>query len=428
MDQGNLGLLKTRRFLPLFVTQFLGAFNDNLFKNALIILITFNLIQAAGHEQMLVTIATGVFILPYFMFSAMAGRLADKFEKQRIIHIIKAAEILIMGVATVAFFTGSITLLMTVLFLMGTHSTFFGPLKYGILPVHLQTSELLSGNAMIEAGTFLAILLGTIAGGVLILTAHGLLTVSLLALAVAVGGLIASLYIPHAPAAAPGLEVGANIVADTWELIRYAALRWPIMLPILAISWFWLIGATFLAQFPAFAKDVLGSDDHVVTLFLTAFSIGIGVGSMLCNRLLKGQISMRYVPVAAIVMTAFIIDLYLATRDLSAGSEPLQSIPAFLARPVGWRVLIDLLMLAIASGFYIVPPYALMQLRSEPSHRARVIAANNIINAAFMVGGSVLAVLLIARHFSTPEIFLTFGILNLLVGLSLYHPRTRAAA
>ena len=169
MGEGNIGLLKTRRFLPLFITQFLGAFNDNLFKNALIILITFNLVEAAGHGQMLVTIATGVFILPYFLFSAMAGRLADKFEKQKIIHIIKAAEILIMGVATVAFFTGSITLLMTVLFLMGTHSTFFGPLKYGILPVHLQTSELLSGNAMIEAGTFLAILLGTIAGGVLIL-------------------------------------------------------------------------------------------------------------------------------------------------------------------------------------------------------------------------------------------------------------------
>jgi len=211
-------------------------------------------------------------------------------------------------------------------------------------------------------------------------------------------------------------------------LIRYAGSRWPIMLPILAVSWFWLIGATFLAQFPAFAKDVLASDDHVVTLFLTAFSIGIGVGSMLCTRLLKGQISMRYVPVAAIVMTAFILDLYLATRDLSAHGEPLLNIPAFLSRPVAWRVLIDLLMLAIASGFYIVPPNTLLQVRSEPSHRARVIAANNVVNAAFMVGGSVLAVLLIARHFTVPEIFLTFGILNLLVGLSLYLPRTRAAA
>jgi acyl-[acyl-carrier-protein]-phospholipid O-acyltransferase/long-chain-fatty-acid--[acyl-carrier-protein] ligase len=425
----NLHILKSRRFLPLFVTQFLGAFNDNLFKNALIILVTFGLAKAAGmNGQMLVTIATGVFILPYFLFSATAGRLADKFEKQKIIHVIKAAEILIMGVAAIAFFAGSITLLMTVLFLMGVHSTFFGPLKYGILPVHLATGELLSGNALIEAGTFLAILLGTIAGGVLILADHGLLTVSLLALSVAAGGLIASLFIPHAPAAVPGLRIGPNILADTWEMIRYAGSRQAIMLPILAISWFWLVGAIFLAQFPAFAKDVLGSDDHVVTLFLTAFSIGIGIGSVLCNRLLKGQISMRYVPLAAIVMTAFMLDLYLATRTLAAGSGPLLGLNGFLARPVAWRVLADLVLLAIAGGFYIVPPYALMQVRSEPTHRARVIAANNIMNAIFMVGGSVLAVLLIERNLSVPEIFLTFGILNFLVGLALCRPQPKAAA
>lgn len=428
MDHGNLGLLRTRRFLPLFVTQFLGAFNDNLFKNALIILVTFSLADAGTNGQMLVTVATGIFILPYFLFSATAGRLADKLEKQTIIHMIKAAEILIMGVATVAFFTGSITLLMTVLFLLGVHSTFFGPLKYGILPVHLATTELLSGNALIEAGTFLAILLGTIAGGMLILTDNGLLAVSTLALTVAAGGLIASLFIPHAPAAAPELRIGFNILADTWEMIRYAGARRAIMVPILAISWYWAIGAIFLAQFPAFAKDVLGGDDHVVTLFLTAFSIGIGIGSMLCNRLLKGQISMRYVPVAAIVMTVFILDLYLATRNLEAGTGPLLGLDGFLARPVAWRVLADLVLLAVAGGFYIVPPYALMQARSEPSHRARVIAVNNIMNAVFMVGGSIVAVLLIGWHLSVPEIFLTFGILNFLVGLSLYRPRPKAPA
>lgn len=427
MDHGNLGLLRTRRFLPLFVTQFLGAFNDNLFKNALIILVTFSL--ATGESgQLLVTIATGIFILPYFLFSATAGRLADKFEKQTIIHVIKAAEILIMGVATIAFFTSSITLLMTVLFLLGVHSTFFGPLKYGILPVHLATTELLGGNALIEAGTFLAILLGTIAGGVLILADNGLLAVSLLALAVAASGLIASLFIPHAAAAAPELKIGFNIVADTWEMIRYAGSRRAIMVPILAISWYWAIGAVFLAQFPAFARDVLNGDDHVVTLFLTAFSIGIGIGSMLCNRLLKGQISMRYVPVAAIVMTAFILDLYLATRNLKTDSGPLVDLGGFLSRPIAWRVLIDLTLLAVAGGFYIVPPYALMQARSEPTHRARVIAANNIMNAIFMVAGSVLAVLLIGWHLSVPEIFLVFGILNFLVGLSLYRPRPKAPA
>jgi acyl-[acyl-carrier-protein]-phospholipid O-acyltransferase / long-chain-fatty-acid--[acyl-carrier-protein] ligase len=414
----NLGILKSRRFLPLFVTQFLGAFNDNLFKNALIILVTFSLAEAAGVSgQVMATVATGVFILPFFLFSATAGRLADKFEKQLLIRIIKAAEILIMALAAAAFFAGSISLLMAVLFLMGVHSTFFGPLKYGILPVHLRTSELLSGNALIEAGTFLAILLGTVAGGLLIMAEHGILAVSLLAVAVAASGLIASVFIPRAPAAVPDLPLGFNLFADTWEMVRDAYAQREIFLAILGISWFWLVGATFLAQFPALAKNVLGGDDHVVTLFLTAFSIGIGIGSMLCSRMLRGEISVRYVPAAALAMTVFILDLYVATRHLSAGNAPLMGLSGFLARPAAWRVLADLLLLSIASGFYIVPLNTLIQERSAPSYRARIIAANNILNALFMVVGAVIAVVLIQVRFSVPQIFLTFGLLNLLVGL-----------
>ena len=418
MRKDRLEILTSRRFLPLFVTQFLGAFNDNLFKNAMVILVTFRLAEAAGvSAQVMATLATGVFILPFFLFSATAGRLADRFEKQRLIALIKTAEILIMLLAAAAFSAGSIALLMTVLFLMGTHSTFFGPLKYGILPVHLTTDELLTGNALIEAGTFLAILLGTVAGGVLVMTEHGILAVSLLALAVALAGLGASLFIPRAPSAAPDLSIGFNIAAATWEMVRHAGGRREILLAILGISWFWLVGATFLAQFPAFAKDVLGGDDHVVTLFLTAFSIGIGIGSMLCNRLLKGEISARYVPAAALAMTLFIVDLNFASRRLAEGGGALLDISGFLAHPAAWRVLADLLLLSVGGGFYIVPLYALMQERSDPAHRARVIAANNILNALFMVAGALIAVALIKLGFSVPEIFLAFGLLNLLVAL-----------
>jgi acyl-[acyl-carrier-protein]-phospholipid O-acyltransferase / long-chain-fatty-acid--[acyl-carrier-protein] ligase len=419
MASENLDIMKSRRFLPLFVTQFLGALNDNIFKNALVILVTFRIAVETGvNGQMMSTIAAGVFILPFFLFSATAGRFADKFDKQRMIAVIKTAEIAIMALAAFAFSASNLTLLMTVLFLMGTHSTFFGPLKYGILPVHLKTSELLSGNAFIEAGTFLAILIGTIAGGVLILTDHGIVAVSVLVLAVAVLGLLASLFIPRAPSEAPELKLGFNIVADTRDIIRDVADKRELFLTILGISWFWLIGATFLSQFPAFAKDVLGADDHVVTLFLTAFSLGIGVGSILCNKLLQGEISVRYVPAGALGVTLFTVDLYFASGHLGGGAEGALGIGAFLAHPAAWRVLVDLLLISIASGFYIVPLYTLMQDRSEPSHRSRVIAANNIINAVFMVAGSVATVGLIAVGFSVQLIFLTLGILNF--GVAVY--------
>ena len=418
MSTENLEILKSRRFLPLFITQFLGALNDNIFKNALVILVTFRIAGETGvNGQMMATIAAGLFILPFFLFSATAGRFADKFEKSRLIVIIKTAEIAIMALAAIGFATSGLTLLMTVLFLMGTHSTFFGPLKYAILPAHLKTSELLSGNALIEAGTFLAILIGTIAGGVLILEGHGILAVSALVLAVALLGLLASLFIPRAAAEAPNLKLGFNIAAHTWEMIRDAAARRDLFLAILGISWFWLIGATFLSQFPAFAKDVLGADDHVVTLFLTAFSLGIGAGSMLCNKLLKGEISARYVPAGALGVSLFTVDLYFASGHLSGGGHATLGLGEFLAHPAAWRVLGDLLLISIASGFYIVPLYTLLQERSEPSHRSRVIAANNIINAVFMVAGAAGTVGLIALHASVPEIFLILGLLNFLVAI-----------
>ncbi len=418
MSHGNLAILKTRRFLPLFVTQFMGALNDNIFKNALIILVTFRIAAETKIDgQLWATIAAGIFILPFFLFSATAGRFADKFEKSRLIVIIKVAEIAIMALAAFGFDQQNISVLMTVLFLMGTHSTFFGPLKYSILPAHLATDELLAGNALIEAGTFLAILIGTIAGGVFILTGQGIAIVSAMVLSVAVLGLLASLAIPKAPAEAPDLKLGWNIAKHTWEMTRYAAEQRDIFLAILGISWFWLIGSVYLSQFPTFSKDVLGADNNVVTLFLTAFSLGIGAGSMLCSRLLKGEISARYVPLGALGVTLFTVDLYFASGPLAGAGGGTLGLQQFLAHPAAWRVLADLLLISIASGFYIVPLYTLMQERSAPSHRSRVIAANNIINAVFMVAGSLITVGLIALHVSVPGIFLTMGGLNFLVAI-----------
>ncbi len=423
MSHSNFAILKSRRYLPLFVTQFTGALNDNIFKNALIILVTFRIAAETGIDgQLWATISAGIFILPFFVFSATAGRVADKFEKSRLIVIIKCAEIAVMALAAFGFDQQNLTLLMIVLFLMGTHSTFFGPLKYSILPVHLRTDELLAGNALIEAGTFLAILVGTIAGGVFILTGQGVAIVSAMVLSVAVLGLIASLSIPKAPAEAPNLQLGWNIAAHTWEMTRYAAGRRDIFLSILGISWFWLIGSVYLSQFPTFSKDVLGADNNVVSLFLTAFSLGIGAGSILCSRLLKGEISARYVPLGALGVTLFTVDLYFASLNfapgpLSEGVRDVLGLQRFLALPAAWRVLADLLLISISSGFYIVPLYTIMQERSEPSHRSRVIAANNIINAVFMVAGSLITVALIALHFGVPRIFLTMGALNFLVAI-----------
>jgi acyl-[acyl-carrier-protein]-phospholipid O-acyltransferase/long-chain-fatty-acid--[acyl-carrier-protein] ligase len=421
MAYNSFQLLKRRRFLPLFITVCLGSFNDNIYRNAMVILVTFGLAQTATMDsELIVTIATGVFILPSFLLCATAGRLADKFEKHRLIQIVKAGEVLIFTLAAVALYSGSVTFLLVVLFLMGVDATFLGPVKYGILPVHLKTSELMSGNALVEGGTFLAILLGTILGGVLILSPGGLLAVSFLQVAVALAGFIASFAIPPTPRAAPHLRIGWNIASETWEMIRYASARSELLQPILGVSWFWLLGSIFFAQFPAFAKDVLGGDDHVVTLFFTAFSVGIGVGSLLCGRLLKGEISARYVPAAAAAMSLLILDLYLMTRHLKPDRGLLEGISPFLSHPRSWRILVDLLLISMASGFFVVPLNTLMQERSESAHRARVIAANNIMNALFMVVGSIFAGILIQLGLGAPEIFLIFGAFTLLVAFHFF--------
>jgi len=416
MSDRTFTILKSRRFLPLFVTQFLGAFNDNLFKNALVMLILFRLAVDEGGGgglggEVLVTIAGGVFILPFFLFSATAGQLADKFDKARMIRGVKLAEVAVMALAAAGFAWGRADFLIAVLFLMGTQSAFFGPLKYGILPQHLAARELVGGNALIEAATFLAILLGTIAGGLLILTEGGDTIISAGIVVVALLGWAASVMIPAAPATAPQLKVNWNFARETGSILRHAARRRDIFLSILGISWFWLVGATFILLFPPYAKQVLGGDEQVVTLFLTVFSIGIGVGSIGCDRLLKGEVSARTVPFGALGMAIFSIDLYFASTGLVPASETFGAL-AFLGEPAHWRILADLLLISICGGLYIVPLYAIVQARAEADHRARTIAANNVMNALFMVIGAGVAAALFAVGITVTGIFLVIAAAN----------------
>lgn len=417
MKESQFHLLSTRRFLPLFVTQALGALNDNLFKNALVVLILYRIAEQAGmNGQVLVTAAAGIFILPFFLFSATAGQIADKYEKSALIRLIKAGEIVIMALGSVSFWTSDIYLMIGVLFLMGTQSAFFGPVKYSILPDHLSDAELIGGNALIEAGTFLAILVGTIGGGLLILRSGGTLTVSVGVIVLAILGLVASTRIPKAPAPTPELQLNPNFLSETLRIVRHASQSRDIFLSILGISWFWLVGATFLSQFPAFAKDVIWADETVVTLFLTLFSVGIGIGSLLCNKLLNGEITAKYVPFGAIGMTIFIVDLYLASSGRNGGGE-LIGAGAFLAAPENWRLIVDLVGIAVCGGLYIVPLYAILQSRSEASHRSRDIAANNVLNALFMVVGALAATGMLAASFSVPTVFLSLAAVNAVVAV-----------
>ncbi len=415
MEHTQFYLLRLRRFLPLFVSQALGAFNDNGFKQALVILVTYGLAGKNGMDsRLIITIAAGIFILPFFLFSATAGQLADKYDKALLIRRIKFVEIILMVLAAAGFYLENISFLLFVLFLMGTQSSFFGPLKYSVLPLLLKKNELIGGNALIETGTFLAILLGTMYGGLLITSHSGPLIVSASLIAFAVIGWLAARQIPRLAPQSPDLAVNYNFLSETVRIIRHAGGNRTVYLSILGISWFWLVGAIYLAQFPTFAKNALHADETVTTLFVAIFTIGIAAGSLFCNRLLKGEVSAKYVPLAALALTVFSIDLYFASRNgaTRAVTTGLVDYAAFLAKPHNWRILFDLLMLAFSGGLYGVPLYALIQEHSDPHHVSRNIAANNIVNALFMVLSSILAGLMLGAGYTVPQLFLTIGILN----------------
>lgn len=413
-------LFGERRFAPLFWTQFLGAANDNLFKFGFTLLATYHAAEWGGVNPSTAGFLIGaIFIAPFLIFSATSGQLADKIEKSRLIRFVKNLEIAIMLVAATGFITKSAPLLYVVVFLMGLHSTLFGPVKYAYLPQHLKDTELTGGNGLIEMGTFVAILAGTIAGGILVKTgAQGAVYVAVGCLALAVLGRIAAQFIPDSPAPEPQLAINWNAFSETWRNLKIAARDPAVFNSLLGISWLWFFGSIFLTSFTPFAREVLGGDENVVTLLLAVFSIGIGLGALACDRLSGRKVEIGLVPFGSIGMTVFAVDLWLATRGMTPGV--MRSVGDFVRDPASWRVMADLFLLAFFGGLFSVPLYALIQSRSEPTHRARIIAANNILNAMFMIVASLMAAGLLSAGLTLPQLFLVVGILNAAVAAYIY--------
>lgn len=419
MFSEQFALLRVKRFLPLFLTQFLGAFNDNFFKNALVIMVTYQILTGINmNADVLITIAAGLFILPYFLFSAFAGQLADKYEKAKLIRLTKIIEIIIALTCAIGFYFNSFWILLGALFLLGTQATFFGPMKYSILPDHLSENELISGNALLEAGTYLAILLGMICGGILAVLPYGSLLISIATIIVAIAGYVTSLSIPKAQRGDPSLKINLNFIAETINILKYSYQSGrDLFLAIMGISWFWLIGATYIAQVPTFVKEVVNAEPSVVTLFLFCFTFGIGLGSLFCNYLLKGRINATYVPIAALFMTIFGIDLVFASSKIHMSHTHPLTLMEFLGYFSSWRLIIDLTLLAAAAGVYSVPLYTMVQYNSEESHRSRAIASTNIMNAAFMVSAALITTFMLLLHFSVTHIFLLLAFANLFVAI-----------
>ena len=416
-NQGQL--LHERRFLPFFITQFLGAFNDNVFKNVLIIMIAFQGSQFSDVDTNLLTnLSAGLFILPFFLFSASAGQLIDKHEKSMSMRRIKLLEIVIMVFAAWAFVTGQLYLLIALLFAMGAQSTLFGPAKYSYIPQHLGVNELIAGNALVQMGTFVAILIGTMTGGILIAIEDGRETVAIVLVALAVAGYLASLAIPKTPSLCPKLKINWNFATETWRNIAFIHRNRVVFLSVLGISWFWFLGATYLVQLPNYTRTALGGNEQVVTLLLTLFTLGIGGGSLLCNRLSGQKVEIGLVPFGSIGLTLFGIDLFLAQPHVS-GAE-LSGVVDFLRSDGSLRVIADVLLIGLFGGFYIVPLFALVQQRSEPEHLSRVIAGNNILNALLMVMSAVMAIVLLNNGVSIAQLFFVVAILNAAVGVYIF--------
>ncbi|HET9701031.1 MAG TPA: MFS transporter [Burkholderiales bacterium] len=419
-ETSQFRLLTQRRFGPLFSVQFLGAFNDNAFKQALVILLAF---QTASFTSMssdtLQNLAQALFVVPFFLFSATAGQIADKFEKSRLITVTVAIELAVMALGAAGFLLTSLPLLLSALFLGGVQSALFGPVKYAILPQALKETELVGGNGLVEMGTSLAILLGMIFGGWLVTQpGWGIAGVAAATVAVSAAGLFASRLIPPAPASDPTLRINWNPVTETWRNFAFTRRNRTVFLSILGISWFWFFGSMLLTQFPNLSRNVLGGDEHVVTLLLVVFSVGIGIGSLLCERLSGHKVEIGLVPFGSIGLTVFGADLWLATTGQSE-RVPL-GLSEFLGDPGHWRVLADLLLIGMFGGFYIVPLYALIQSRSDPSHRSRIIAGNNILNALFMVLAALVAIVFFRLGFTIPDLILLTALFNAAVAAYIY--------
>ena len=418
--ESQFALLGERRFLPFFLTQFFGAANDNVFKFAFSVLATYSAAEWGGMDPKAAgAMIGGIFILPFVLFSATSGQLADKYDKAALVRFVKNLEIAIMLAIAAGFVWKVVALLFAGVFLMGLHSTLFGPVKYAYLPQHLDESELTGGNGMVEMGTFVAILLGTILGGVLVgIPEVGPDWVAGVSIVLAAIGRFVAAFVPVSPAPEPNLIINWNPVTETLKNLGHARGNRTVFLSLLGISWLWFFGSIFLTTFTGFAKETLGGDQNVVTLLLAIFSIGIGIGSLLCERLSGHKVEIGLVPFGSIGMTVFAVDLWLASRSFAPTG--LSGLGAFVADHAHWRVMADLFLLAMFGGFYSVPLYALIQSRCEPSHRARIIAANNILNAIFMVVAAGMTAVLLHAGLSLPQLYLVVGLMNAAVALFIY--------
>jgi 1-acyl-sn-glycerol-3-phosphate acyltransferase len=415
----QFSLLGKRRFAPFFWTQALGAFNDNAFRNAMVMLVAFQMGLPDNQVSLYTNLAPALFILPYFLFSATAGQLAEKFEKTRIIRYVKLFEIAAMAIAAVGFYTHHVSLLLLVLFLMGVHSTVFGPIKYSILPQALERSELVGGNALVETGTQLAMLTGMIVGNSLMLIAgYGTTAASLTTIAIAVAGYLVCRAIPAAPATAPDLRFNWNPFSETWRVLKLTHEDRAIFNAVLGISWFWFFGTVMIAQLPNYTRHVLGGDGSVNTLVLTLFSLGTGIGSLLCEKMSRKRVEIGLVPMGAFGLTVFAIDLYFARPTIAAGSSLTWS--AFLSVPGAWRAAMDLTLIGAFAGFYVVPLFAFVQSRAPRERLSRIIAGNNIVNALLICIASGFGIGLTAAGLDTPTIFLVTGVVNIAVAIYIF--------
>ena len=410
----QFALLGQTRFGPFFWTQFFGAANDNVFKFAFTVMVTYQ-VQVSWLPPSLAGLVIGaLFILPFLLFSATSAQLAEKLPAHTLMQWVKNLEIAIMALAAFGFFTHQVAVLLACIFLMGLHSTLFGPVKYAYLPQVLHEKELTGGNGMVEMGTFVAILLGNVLGGVLVAVPEtGHHSVALACLLIAFAGRWCSAGIPQLAAHTPRLQVQWNPFTETWRNLQLARSDRTVFLTLLGISWLWFYGAVFLSQFPSFAKEVLHGDANVASLLLVLFSLGIGIGSLLCEVLSRGRIEMGLSPMGAVGMSVFAIDLFFASHQLPSHQQmELIALTSFISAPEHWRLMADLFLLSLFAGLFSVPMYALIQHRTARAECARIIAANNIINAMFMIASSLIAGTMLSSGLTIPHVMLWTGVGN----------------
>lgn len=422
--KGQFYLFKQRKFVSMFFTQFLGAFNDNVFKQGLILVLTFAAATKLDTPiSILNNLAAMLFILPYFLFSALAGQIADKYEKSALTKKIKLLEIIIMAIAAVGFVFEIYWLLFLALFLMGTHSTFFGPIKYAYLPEVMKKQELVAANGLFQMGTSLAILTGMILAGVLTQLSHSLYWLSAIVLLIAALGFLAASFLPKTQNINPNMVINWNIFKTSYDIIKYLYSLPLLFFIIIGNSWYWYYGATFLTQTAEFGKIVLYGNESVIILLLTLFSVGIALGSMTCKRLSNNEVSLKLFPFGVLGLTVFAIDLYFATKGYHVDTnQAYQNIGQIIKTQGIFRIFADLFLLGYCGGIYIVPLYAFMQAYAPVSHRSRVIGANNIFNAIFMVLSAIVAMIIIGKLKRTiGELFLITAMMNLMMGVFLYY-------